>query len=412
MPIQGLRDTSNFVTNQAPENWREGLLLLYPNSADAAKAPLLALTSLMKTRVTDDPRFHWWEKELDDRRVALGADVADATAGTVTTVTLGAGALGLKEGDILKSEETSEQFRVYADPSGDTSVQLVRGWAGTTTEAINYDGAGVNPNLLVIGSAYEEGSLAPTGVNYDPNEKYNYCQIFRNTLEMTRTASKTRLRTGDAVKEAKRECLEYLGIDVERALWHGVRSSTTHKGKPLRTMNGVIAQIPSDNVKTATSGAADMETLEEWLRLAFLFGSSEKLGFCGNRFLMAVNQIVRKNSHWNIQSGIKEFGMAVVRLTCPFGDLVLKSHPLFNQVTSGTTAATAYYGQDSWCAILDASNLQYVHLTDSDIKYQPDLQENGMDGMKSGYLGELSMELHHPKTHFLIKGLVSGNADS
>ena len=47
-----------------------------------------------------------------------------------------------------------------------------------------FTGAGVNPNLLCIGSAFEEGSLAPTGVNYDPTERYNYTQIFRRTLEI------------------------------------------------------------------------------------------------------------------------------------------------------------------------------------------------------------------------------------
>ena len=32
--ILGMRTTANFVTNQRPENWRETIMLAYPNSAE------------------------------------------------------------------------------------------------------------------------------------------------------------------------------------------------------------------------------------------------------------------------------------------------------------------------------------------------------------------------------------------
>ena len=56
--------------------------------------------------------------------------------------------------------------------------------------------------------------------------------------------------------------------------------------------------------------------------------------------LLAINQIVRNNSQFNIQTGLKEFGMDVSRLITPFGTLVLKTHPLFNQITGGTTGGS------------------------------------------------------------------------
>lgn len=406
MAIQGLRDTTNFVTDQRPKNWREGVMLLKPNGM----APLTALTSMMKKRKVDDPEFYWWEKGMQTRRVALGADVADATAGTTTTLTLTSGAMGFKAGDLLKSEESSEIMRVYSDPTADTSIIVQRGFSGSTTEAINYDGSGVNPNLICIGSAFEEGSLAPTGVSHDPSKIYNYTQIFRSTLEATRTAAKTRLRTGDSIKEAKREAMEDMMNDVERALWFGKRSESTLNGKPIRTMDGVISKITT-NVVTNTDGSFSMSELEGWMETAFQYGSSEKMGFCGNRVLTAMQQVLRKNAAWQFQSGVKEFGMNVTRLTCPFGEIVLKSHPLFNQMTGGTNT-TAYYGYNSSLVILDMENLKYVTFQDDDIKYQKDLQANGLDGEKSGYLGELSMELGLEKTHMVIHRLNSGVADS
>jgi hypothetical protein len=413
MAIQGLRDTSNFVANQRPENWRQGLLLLYPNSAEAAKAPLTALTSLMKSESTDDPVFHWWEKELDDRRLKLSAAI-DASQTVLSIDDTFKTAKIAKEGDVLQVEDTKEILHVVQDPNSATSLAVVRGAAGSTAAALNPAAAGKNPHLLIIGSAYEEGSDSPSGVNYDPNERFNYTQIFRNALEITRTAQKTRLRTGDAVKEAKRECLEYTGVDMERAFWFGKRHATTKNGKPLRFTAGVYQQIlasaPAANVWNNGGTAVSMDILEEKLIEVFRFGSSEKVGFGGNRALLAFQQIVRKNATWNIQNGLKEFGMSVTRITCPFGELVLKVHPLFSQIMGGVTAASAYYGHDSTLAILDQSNIKYRYV--DDLKYEPELARTGLDGMKSGYLAECGIELEHPKTHHWWTGITSGVADS
>ncbi len=412
MAIQGLRDTSNFVADARPQNWREGIQLLYPNG----KMPLVGLTSLMKSRSVDDVQFNWWEKSLDDRRFALHATNGDLTVSN-TTLTLAAGenAQSLKQGDVLYVEQTQEYMRVSADPSTDLAVVVQRAWAGSTAATLNANGAGINPNILLIGSAYEEGSLAPSGIAYDPTKKYNYTEIFRDTLEATRTAIKTRLRTGDAVKEAKREALEYHGIGMERAFWLNERSSTTKNGKPLHTCRGIVNWIDAANVKTATAdyaGGVTMLGLEEYLYEMFKFGSSEKLAIGGNRALLTIQQIVRKNSAMQIVSGIKEFGMNVSRLISPFGELVFKTHPLFNQATGGITGGTAYYGMESWMFVMDMAEVTYVNLKDSDTKYQPDLQANGMDGMKSGFLTEASIEVHHPKTHYLIKNLAVAAADA
>lgn len=405
MAIQGLRDTSNFVADQRPKNYREGIMLLFPNGT----APLTALTSMMKTRRVDDPEFYWWEKEMDNRRVALAANIATTNQLVFTIASKG---LSIVEGDILMVEQTGELVYVTQDPGIDTTIAVSRGWAGSTPATVTYNAAGVNPNLIIVGNAFEEGSLAPTGVNFDPTKAYNYTQIFRKTLEMTRTAAKTRLRTGDAVKEAKRECLEILSNDIERALWMGKKVSTSRNGKPLHTMDGVDQFIAVQNKFTANGAGATMEDLEGWMKAFFDYGSSQKMGFCGNRALLTINQIIRKNTTWQIQSGIKEAGMDVSRVISPFGELVLKTHPLWNQMSGGSTAGTAYAGRESQLTVLDMAQLTYVTFQDDDIKYQADLQANGMDGLQAGYLAELSLEVHFPKAHGQVTNLIKAAKDA
>ncbi len=406
MTIQGLRDTSNFVTDQRPKNWREGIMLLQPNGT----APLFALSSLMKSRSVDDPEFSWWDKQLPTRRVVI--DAAAGLAVDTTPIPVVSGALQMKAGDLILLEESGEIARVSADPTVDTAIPATRGFAGATEAVIDTDAAGVNPNLFIMGSSYPEGSDAPTGINFDPVKRNNFTQIFRNTLEITRTASNTRLRTGDAVREAKREALELHSLDIEKSFWFGDKLETTSGGRPLRLTDGIENYIPAANVTDQAGVALDMETLEQWLSEFFLFGSSEKMAFTGNVGMLTIQQVIRKNTAYQIRTGEKEFGMNVSRLISPFGELVMKTHPLFNQLTGGTTTAVKYFGVNSWMFVLDMSELQFVHLKGGDTQFQQKLQDNGLDSVKSGYLSEIALELHHPTAHHLRKGLSGATADS
>jgi len=408
MAIQGIRHTDNFVSDQRPKNWREGILQLEPNGM----APLTGLTSGLKNESTDDPEFNWWTKTLQDQRLVADSDETSST----TDISVTEDAQKLVQNHLLYVEDTDEIMRVSSDPSSDTSIPVERGFAGTTAAALDAGtGSGTNPNLLVIGSAFEEGANAPTGLNFDPVKLYNYTQIFRNAIEATRTATKTRLRTGDQVREAKREALQYHSIEMERAFFWGSRFEGTQNSKPIRTTGGIhywVSNNASSNVVNRGGTATDMEQLETWMNEMFRWGSQEKMAFAGNKAMLTIQQIVRKNASYELVQGQKEFGMNVTRLVSPFGTLVLKTHPLFNYSTGGTNNSGDYYGFNSSLYVLDMDNLRYRYLSDSDTQYKPDRQSNDLDGMKSEYLTEAGIELHHPETFYIINGLTNAAADS
>ena len=422
MSIQGFRTDENFISTQRPQNWRQVMLLLYPNSSEIAKAPLTALTSLMKSESTDDPVFHWFQKILDARRLKINANLlttdniitVDATF-TNTAQSNASVATILKGGDMLYIEQTGEIVRVSTDPSSTTVVPVTRAQQGTAATAITIATAGTNPYMFVIGSAYEEGSVAPTSLAYDPTEINNYCQIFRSTLSITRTAMRTRLRTGDAVTEAKRECLEYYTVDMERAFWfNGEKALITLNGNPARMTTGIVQQIkdqaPGQFVAAPGNGLIDMNFLETQLEICFRYGSSEKMMFGSNLILLAFEQAVRKNSFYKIETGLKEYGMRVSRFVTPFGEIVFKVHPLFNQQQGGVTGGSAFYSIANNAYILDMSNIRYRYV--DDVKYEKDLTPVGLDGLKSGYIGECGLELHHGLSHMVWTGIKGGAADA
>lgn len=401
MTVQGLRDTSGFtVTGQRPKNWREGTMLLYPNGM----TPLTGLTSLMREESSDDPEFNWFEKIMADQRVALDTTINASE----TTMSCASGATQLKIGHLIYSEHSGEIMRVTSPaPTVDTAFEVVRGYSGTTAALITVGTH--NPNLLVIGSAYEEGSSKPAGVAYDPTQQYNYTQIWRNTLEMTETARRTRLRTGDQVREAKREALQYHNIEMERAFFFGERWSGTLNSKPVKTTEGFfgfMARRASARVVTAASNQVTFAWLEAQMKEIFNYGSTEKIAFLGNQAALVIQQAVRlaTSVQYVLQQGQKEFGMNVSRLISPFGELVLKTHPLFNRITSDPSGSPSFYSVDSWVAVMDMENIRYRYLTSRDTKFEGDQEVPGDDQMVGGYLTEAGIEWRFPESHYVMKG--------
>lgn len=397
MAIVGLRHTDNFSPSEVrPKDWREGILLQYPNG----EFPLFALTSQMKKESVTDPEFNWFEKRLDARRL----NVASQAAADATSITVTKDAKVVVAKTLLYVEATKEILFVSTDPASDTALTVTRATAGTTAAVIP-----ANAKLLVIGTAFEEASLPPTGQAYDPFRRYNYTQIFRRTLEISGTAKEIDLRTGDALKEAKREALEYISIDIERSFWFGNRYQDTFQGKPRRFMGGVLSQLNASNIFDASTKAdgVSFDDLEAWMKDLFKYGSSEKMVFSGDLALLTVQRIIRQEPGctWTFTPQTKEYGMNVSRLVTPFGTLVWKTCPLFSQSTSDLSSATPVYGFDSYAFVLDMARVKYVYLKNRDLKYQPNLTQTGLDGEKSGYICECSIKIEQLENHGLIKNL-------
>lgn len=423
MAITGLRntDTFNTPTGRRPQNFRETILLLYPNAGGMQKALLTALTAVMKTQVTDDPVFHWFTKQLQDRRLKLAASLNNTdVAGAVVAITVDAttaSAQSLKAGDILLVEQTNEQLYVNTTPTTTTGISVIRGFdktVGAALLAVTFNGAGINPFMKVIGSAFEEGSLAPDPISFDPVEIFNQTQIFRSTYALTGTAQETHTRTGPEEAEQKREALEIFGVDMEMAFFFGVKTTSTRNGQPLRTTNGVMSYIPSANRYTPPAGALTMAWLEDASVNLFRYGSTEKMAFCGSTFLTALSRMVRKNSQgqFDISDTTSEYGIGGIRrLRTPTGTLVLKVHPLFSQMVGGVNAATAFTSMDNAAVILDFDNIKYRYMKNRDVKFQPNLQPIGQDASMAGWIGECGLEVHHPYTHSLITGVTTGDVD-
>ena len=187
MPLAalGLRGSGSYSAAERPQSWREMILALFPNG----KAPLTALLSKLRSEPVDDPIFNWFEKDVPVQRVLCTASFTNVA----TTLTV-ADSTPFRGGHVIMDELTNEKMLVTVDPPSGTTLTVQRGF-GTTAAVAS---SGTADPLLIIGNVNAEGAAVPSVVYYSPTNPFNYTQIFRTPLYLTRTALKTRLRTGNA----------------------------------------------------------------------------------------------------------------------------------------------------------------------------------------------------------------------
>lgn len=428
MAFLGMRGNGDWVADQRPKNWRETILFLYPNGS----MPLTAIMSKMKNQKTDDPEYYWWTKSLATQRAAITGVYTDAILMTAYTS-------GGVVGSVLyikMLEADVAQFRVghqvllrdASDYAVDVNAKVIgRQAAGASSylqiKLLEADDNSASHDLsdadvcMIIGNINAEGAAMPSSIAYDPVKYYNYTQIFRTPLSITRTARATKLRTGDQYKEAKREALELHGIEQEKAYLFGVATETTgDNGKPERTTEGIIthlrqnvpANVNDFTLNSSYSGKMWLDDgggedwLDAYLETVFRYGKNEKLAICGSGTLLGLNKLAKAGAHMTLTSSTKSYGIKVTEWITPFGTINLMTHPLFSM------EVTLRYAM----LILEPSNLNYRFIDDTQFYGEGEAKQaapgtNGgrIDGTQEEFLTEAGLEYHHPTTSLFLNGV-------
>jgi len=383
--VLGMRGTGDWSTAQRPTNFREEILLQFPNSP----VGLTAMMSKMKTETTDDPKYTIFTKTLPSQRVAVSGS---QTSGDTTIELSGTTpAKVLKKGHSLLNERTLEVVWVVSDPSGAfTSVEVSRGKGSTAAAMNDTDG------LLVVGSHHQEGATIPTSISYDPAEIVNFTQIFRTAVFLTNTARATRLRTGSDMLERQRETLEIHAIEREMAYIFGTGVEDTSGAQTERTTKGFVALVTT-NV-TDFAGSFDIDTWETFLEDVFEDGSSEKVLLAGNTALTVINKVARIHGEIQMMPTTETYGLLLSRYRTPYGFLQILQHPLLSKNATF----------NSWGIVLDTQYLVDRILSGNgmnrDTNYYENRQSPGDDATKDEWLSETGLELQFETTNGLFKG--------
>jgi hypothetical protein len=302
----------------------------------------------------------------------------------------------LRGGHVINNELTSEKMLVTSDPVTATSVTVQRAF-GTTAAAAS---SGTTDNFIVIGNVNAEGASSPNVVYYNPTVQVNYCQIYRTPLYLTRTAMKTRLRTGNAYQEAKREALEIHSVEMERSFIFGEPfQGTGSNGQPMNATGGVISFLGADstftNVWDFSTTTFNVANWENTLENVFRYGSSEKILLAGSQAINQLNQMVKKVSVMNVVPAEESYGMKLQYYVTPFGTLYIRMHPLLS----------IHPTYKSWGLIVDLDKLVFRYVDDT--TFRPNIQLPDTDGRKDEFLTEAGLEAQHQKSHCVVKNITT-----
>lgn len=430
----GMRGNGDWVANQRPLNWRQQILYLYPNGM----APLTAILSMMGGEKVDDPQFNWWTQTQ--------SSVGGAVAGVFTLPDLSAAYVtGGVAGQVLYIQITTvlanrirEGHQILLRDASDWSVDVVGKVTGVTRGPVNSvvavrllenddNGTGGVHDLSdcdtfkIIGNINPEGGEMPDAIALDPVQVFNYTQIFRTPLSITRTARKTRLRTGDQYQKAKAEALEMHSWEMELAFLWGIRTQNIgDNGKPERTTMGVInfirAMAPlncDDYTLNATyaglawtNAAGGIVWFENMLEQIFRFGAEEKLALVGSGALLGLQQLAQVGAFLNVDVVPKVYGMDIRRWVTPFGTINMKTHPLFS--FDATTR--------NMMVIIEPKELGYRYIDDTAFygetsnKTHPEGYGNRrLDGTNEEFLTECGLEFGLPQKCAVLNGVGLAN---
>jgi len=424
----GMRGTGDWVADQRPLNWRQQIMYLYPNGM----APLTAILSMMGSESVDDPQYHWWTQE---QTAVMGAVAGVWTLPDLSVAYAGGGVVG----DVIYIQITTllanrirEGHQILLRDVSDWRVDVTGKVTGVTRGAINAvlairlleadDNAGVGGNDLqdcdafkIIGNMNPEGGEMPDAIALNPVKVYNYTQIFRTPLSITRTARKTKLRTGDQYQKMKSEALEMHSWEMELAfLWGIATENIGDNGKPERTTKGVInfirqyaaANCDDYSLNPAYTGQTWAVGGELWLKAMleqiFRYGAEEKLCLCGSGFLLGIDALAMAGGQVNLQPAQKVYGMQIREWLTPFGSIYMKTHPLFSY-----DATTRNMG-----ILLEPKELTYRYIDDtafygeSTSKQHPEGYGNRrLDGTNEEFLTECGLEFGFPQKCAVLNGV-------
>jgi hypothetical protein len=411
--IAGLRgtSTSDYAVDERPKSFREMILWRDPNGG----TPLTALMSRMKTEPVDDPEFSWWEEELSPVRLQIaGAGISANVASTlITCYTTGDfTATDLAAGDLLLLETPTnftthwEIIEVATTPTASNVFSVVRQAAGTPLSSLAPGGW-----VVKIGSAFAEGADAAAATFRKPTKFTNYTEIFKTTYSISKSASKTKFRTGDPLKNERKRKSFYHAQQLEYAFLFGTPSETVgtasngpgaggRTSMPKRYTGGLwhfLRITHGATVSTLVSLNSATFTEDHFLDATFpMFdygytgAGNERIALCGNQFLNSMNKMVKRMTATAIQynGSITAFGMKLQEYALPQGTIYFRTHPMLNVNQKFTKSAF----------FINPSGIIYRPLRGRDTDFEDNIQTPGADYFAGQWLTEAGVEFHHMRS--------------
>ncbi len=362
---------------------------------------IIGLVSPFETPLLDhlgDPQraahatVHEW---LEDELLPNTDAIDDPSIGTPTSDTTFdvANPDRFRIGDQIRVENAAEVMLVTN--INDTTLTVVRGYGGTTPEAIT-----TGDVIHILGNAALEGDDAPTARFTNRSRKANYTQIFTASVNVSGSHLAARqIALADELDYQKQERLRELLRDLENCVINGVAPAVNPEGTAnvRRTLRGIIPSLSTnvfvngDNGFPEGAGDDDDQLTEEQINAAMRFIWEQSSGTIDT---IVVNGMQKRRINGFITSN-RGYGSRDTR----FRDLVSVYESDFGVcrvVLSRWVPADAVL-------LLDSSRIDVLPLAGRSFHFKK-LGATG-DSEMGQIIGEYTLELRNENAHGLIRGL-------
>lgn len=390
--VVGMRSTSQAITeDRLIRRVDSDISMLEPN-----EAPLVTLFNKMNKREsTDNPRFEWYEDDYNARWTQNGSTTV-ANNSASTTITASDGTL-FSIGDIvvvpklISSSAKPELVRVTAISTNTLTVVRDVGSNGIDTIA-------ANAALSIIGNAFEEGGSIPVAKTVAPVKKTGYTQIFRTTVNYSKTNVATNQygTSGSDRKREHRKKLKEHKILLNRALLFGKASESLTGGptsQPIRTTDGINSVITT-NI-TDAGGLLTKKTFEAFSRSAFRYGKEAKLLLASPILKSAINEWAK--AFLQVKPAETKFGVQIQQVQTAHGTWMLVNDWMLEDGVSGQN------GFGSIGLSLDLTQFKYRFLSGNgenrDTHITMDKIQDGRDAYVDEILTEAGYQIMQEKYH-------------
>lgn len=351
----------------------------------AGTAPIFALSSGSAQFQLTSKIHYWFMKQPYSSKLIASAGANNSA----TSITVDKGAV-VEPSSVIMNTKTNEYMFVSA-VSGNT-LTVVRGFAESTAAAVTQ-----KDELLYLGTAKKEGSLAPNPKYRRGVPRMNYSQIFRNGWGTTRTAEYIKFITGNKATENKEDAVSMHAQDIEMALLLGRKSLNQVDGSEvLSTMDGLMSIVKNN---TALAAAATLDSIQEWMYSNFETCPegvpNERVVMTSLNVLYILNKLIREagSSYYPIGTATKVYGLDVYALQLPgMQEVKILAHPLFSQTESLSKSMLIYH----------PGLIKIGYMTDAEIK---DATPVGMDGQANVITSELTLEYADENTGGVLSNI-------
>lgn len=396
----GIRDTLQWAgTNERPEDWFNVLQIIDPNG----DSPFTAFLGQIAAEPVNSEIFHWWEKSYGAYRVFANGGISSSATSIILETTAGGSvdaAQYVRNGFILEHEDSGEQILVTGQ-SFSGAVGISRNFNGVGAATIDDQDA-----LTILSNVHETKSDFPSGIQTPVTEKYNYTQIFKMSLEASRTELQTSLRWGNKYDELKRESLQMLARQVEMAaLFQGrVAPAVGPGGGVIKATGGLFSgykgtptYLDSGNVN-AVGGLQSKSAFNTFLQALFAFGSKRRIVYAGGTWMKFFQEFCGSSLIRMADNGlVRTFGQDITEYTCHWGTIYALVHPLLTRHSDWTKNAL----------FVDPENPagQMKRRVMQPLKFQRNVQGRGEDLRRDGWIGEFGFQWPAAIAHGIQTGV-------